>query len=110
MLVPGLIVMLKLTGVLVQPACVGVMVICATCWATTFAAVKLIVPVPEAPSPMAVLSLVQGNVAPGEPVIGMLSAWPEQATISAGRLTVGPAVMVTVNCSWSEQPAVVAPS
>ena len=100
----GLTVMVKVTGVPGQPLRVGVMVMVATCWLDTLAAVKLMFPLPEAPSPIAVLSLVQLKVAPGVPVIGMLTFWPAQGVASAGGLAVGAGLMVTVNCSWSEQP------
>ncbi len=90
----GLLRISKVTGVPEQPPNSGVTVILAKTGTPAAAAVKLILPEPEAGRPMAVLSLLQLNVAPGVPVKETLMGCPEQPVWLPGLLTVGLDTMV----------------
>ena len=78
-------VMVNVAGLPGQPAgLAGVTVMVPISWADTPAAVKLRFPLPDAPSPMAVLLLVQANVAPVLPVKLTATCCPEQTVWLAG--------------------------
>ena len=80
----GLMVIENVTGSPVQGPWVGVTVILAVCTVVTLALGKLIFPLPEASRPMAVLSFVQVNPAPGEPEKGTDTVCPAQTSTSLG--------------------------
>ena len=94
----GFTVMSNVTGWPLQPL-MGVTVMVPVVTAPTFAVVKLMLPVPEAPNPMAVLLLVHEKVAPALPVNGTFTTVLAQAVTSAGSFTVGPTLPVTVTLS-----------
>ncbi len=85
----GLIVMVKVLSWPGQPFSFGVTVNVAVSGPGEKLAVKVMLPVPEADSPMAGLSLVQSNMAPGVPLKLTTTGSPPQAIISAGLLTTG---------------------
>ena len=97
----GLMVMLKFCGVPKHPFNAGVTVILPVCGAPTAAALKLILPVPEAANPMAVLLFVQPNVVPiaGLPLKVMPRALPGQAVRFPGCTTLGTGCTLRVKLS-----------
>ena len=89
-------VILKLTGAPGQVPICGVTVTTETCCAATAEVVKLISPVPEALSPVAVLLLVQLNALPAVPENIILTGRPAQTVTLAGIIIVGVGLMVSV--------------
>ncbi len=94
----GLTVTVKLTGVPLQLPTTGVAVMVAVCGVATLAAMKLIVPLPLAWSPMAGLSFVQLTVAPAEALKPtMLVVFPQKVKLlGCARVGAGLTVMVKV--------------
>ena len=85
-------VKLKVTGVPTQAPCEGVAVMVEIVCVVTWLAVKVgIVPVPEAPIPVAVLLFVQDTVAVGLLVVQVIAGTvaPSQNTFDAGVVIVG---------------------
>lgn len=85
----GVTVMVKFCGMPGQPFSVGITVKLPVVGAPTLAAVKLMLPVPLAPSPMAVLEFVQINVGLTVPLKGTVTMAPEQTVWLGGSTTVG---------------------
>ena len=105
----GLTLILNCTGVPVQPCAVGVTEMTASSVTLTLAAVKLILPAPEAPSPILVLELIQLNTAPAVPFSGILTCVPPQGVWLGMVLTTGSAWTVIVKlCGRETQPFSVA--
>lgn len=101
----GLIVIVKFCVEPEQPDSEGVTDKFASVGAPTFAAVKLISPMPLAPNPMAVLALVQSKVAPAVPVKLTITAAPAQSVWLAGAATVGTGFTVIIKfCTAPTQP------
>ena len=87
-----LTVKLKEIGVPTQAPCEGVAVMVEIVCVVTWLAVKVgIVPVPEAPMPVAVLLFVQATVAVGLLVVHVIAGTvaPSQKTLDAGVVIVG---------------------
>ena len=105
----GLIVMVNVRGTPGQVPNWGVTVIFAISWLVTLALVKLILPLPDAPSPTTGLSLVQLYVTPtGVPAKVTFTGAPAQTTTLAGWLAVGAGATVMVNnCGVPGQPPLV---
>lgn len=92
----GLIVMVNVCAVPGQAPILGVTVMVAVSVVPGAALVKLILPLPEAPRPMAVLLFVQLNVAPAVPLKLTETAAPPQTVWSAGSLSAGVGFTVMV--------------
>lgn len=92
-------VRLKVTGVPTQAPCEGVAVMVEIVCVVTWLAVKVgIVPVPEAPMPVAVLLFVQATVAVALLVVQAIAGTvaPSQKTLEAGTVMVGAGLTVIV--------------
>lgn len=85
----GLTVMVNVTDGPVLGAKKGVTVMVATSGLVTTAAVKLILPLPFADKPVAVLLFTQLKVDPGVPVKLIMTDWPLQIVKLAGGFTNG---------------------
>ncbi len=90
-------VTVTVTGVPLQLPTTGVAVMVAVCAIATLAAVKLILPLPLAGSPIAGLLLVQLTVAPGEALNAIPATSRPQACTGAGCSSVGAGLTVMVN-------------
>lgn len=103
----GLIVMVKFCAAPVQPFWDGVTTRLPTIGVDpVLMPVKLIFPIPDAPSPIAVLELTQLKVAPFVPLKLATTAVPAQALWLAGAITLGAGLTVIVKFSVAPvQPA-----
>ena len=88
-----------------EPVAGKTVMVAVSVWVTG-ALVKAMLPVPEAPRPMAGLSLVQEKVAPGLPLKLTLTVAPVHTDTLGGWLTVGSdkTVMVKVCCVEGQVP------
>lgn len=85
----GVTVMVKFCWVPVQPFAAGVTVKLPVVGAPTLAAIKLMFPVPLAPSPIAILEFVQLKIGFPVPLKGTVTVAPEQTVWLGGSATVG---------------------
>ncbi len=93
----GLTVMVKFCVAPAQPIDVGVTAILASVGALTLAAVKLMLPVPVAPSPMVVFELVQSKAGAPVPVKLTVTGAPAHTISFAGAAIVGTIFTSMVN-------------